>query len=127
MNCTTQALKRGDIERLAKCLPLIKSPELMVLVAHIVCTGFTPSSGPELLEGEEACSRWLTSNKVPLRFCRPGHAWDVERSVSEFIRRVLSYARRGWDVKEVSSLEIYWSYRRYEERQHRITNNISHI
>jgi hypothetical protein len=70
--------------------------------------------------GKHVCDTWLGRNRRPLRYCRPGHAWEVERSVSYYVERIFLYALRRHPARDVSSHEVYWSYLHYEDRQQRL-------
>lgn len=121
MSYRPQSIDRRNIELLAQCLPLIKSPKLVIIVASIVCMGSLPTDEAEIKEGEAICDGWLCADKTPARYCRSGHAWEVEQSVAYYLKRVFDYVIRGWPAHRISSEGIYWSYRRYEDRQQRLT------
>lgn len=123
MSAPPPPLPQAHIELLGNCIGLLSDTPLVPVVATLLVTGRVPEDDEERNARWKIALKWTTTHRIPLRKCRPGHPFDVERDVADYIRQLYFYAHIDWtrSVRSIASVEA--SYARYLERTSYLSQN----
>jgi hypothetical protein len=114
-------LPREHIGLLAKCLPLLRSPELVSIIADIVCMGALPPEQSERDRLRQVLWKWPNGVRTPCRYRRPGHAWDIERDIADWAYVAFLHAPRELGPGSGRTFRgVEYAVERYQERQQRL-------